>query len=113
MSVLPDERRPVDGDWPSEERSGLIEVPVQLRSPGESSSGGAFIATIRSLLVGDRVIVSLTIPGYTGPVEALAEVHWSRQFQEIDDRPVGVGLRFIGMPLRAGILVTDPPWSGP
>jgi len=40
------------------------------------------------------------MPGDTEPVEALADVCWSRPFQELDDRPAGVGLRFIDTPLR-------------
>ena len=116
MSVLTTERTPIDGDRASEGRSGRIglEVPVLLRTHRGSSSGvtknicagGVFVATIRSLDVGDRVTLRLTIPGDTEPVEALAEVRWSRPFQELDDRPAGVGLRFIDTPIRAAILVT-------
>ena len=116
MSVLTTERTPSDGDRGSEARSGRIglEVPVLLRTHRGPSSGvtknicagGVFVATIGALSVGDRVTLRLTIPGDAQPVEALAEVRWSRPFQDLDDRPAGVGLRFIDTPLRAVMLVT-------
>src|SRR5450631_457513 len=40
-------------------------------------------------------------PGERRPVDALAEVRWDRPFQELDDRPAGLGLRFIDTPLHA------------
>ena len=51
---------------------------------------------VRALGVGDRVTVTLKMKGDTGPVEALAEVRWSRPFVDLHDLPAGVGLRFIG-----------------
>ena len=117
MSILTTERTPHDGDRASEGRSGRIdlEVPVQLRSDEGVYSGvtknicpgGVFVATIRSLPVGDRITVRLTIPGDTEPVDALAEVRWFRPFEALEDRPAGLGLRFIDTPLRAAMLVTE------
>ena len=119
MSVLTEERTPTDRDRASDGRSGRIplEVPIQIRRENGSSndpddtactgvtknicSGGVFVATLRSFTVGERVAVRLKIPGDAEPVEALAEVRWSRPFQELDDRPAGCGLRFIDTPLRA------------
>jgi Tfp pilus assembly protein PilZ len=63
-------------------------------------AGGVFVATLRSFSIGERVALRLAIPGDAEPVEALAEVCWSRPFQELDDRPAGIGLRFIDTPLR-------------
>jgi uncharacterized protein (TIGR02266 family) len=88
-----------------------FEVPVRFRGRRGAGSGvtknicagGLFVATLRSLPVGDRIVVKLTFPGDGGPIEVLGEVRWSRTFQELDDRPAGLGLRFIDTPVRAAI----------
>jgi uncharacterized protein (TIGR02266 family) len=69
--------------------------------------GGVFVATGRLPGVGTRVTVTLRMPGDFGAVEALAEVRWARPFVERDDRPAGVGLRFVDTPLRAAILANE------
>jgi hypothetical protein len=33
----------------------------------------------------------------------LGEVRWVRPFQDLDDRPAGLGLRFIDTPVRAAV----------
>lgn len=111
------DQTPIDRDQMASGRSGRIplEVPVQLRIDELShaavtkniSGGGVFVATMRSLPIGDRVTVTLTIPGDSDPVEALAEVRWSRPSHALDDRPAGLGLQFIDTPLRAAILVRE------
>jgi len=111
------DQTPIDRDQMAGGRSGRIplEVPVQLRIDELShaavtkniSGGGVFVATMRSLPIGIRVTVTLTIPGDSDPVEALAEVRWSRPSQALDDRPAGLGLQFIDTPLRAAILVRE------
>jgi Tfp pilus assembly protein PilZ len=66
------------------------------------------VATIRSLPVGHRVTVRLsTTPGDPKSVAALAEVRWTRPFAGSDDRPAGLGLRFIDTPVRTAILVSE------
>jgi uncharacterized protein (TIGR02266 family) len=97
-----DERRSVRVD---------LEIPVQFRGRGGSGTGltknicanGVFVATLRSLPVGARLVVRLSLPGDAGPVEFLAEVRWSRPFQELDDRSAGFGLRFVDTPVGASI----------
>ena len=69
--------------------------------------GGLFVATARLLAVGDWVVVSVTIPGATEPVEILGEVRWSRPFQDLVDVPSGMGLRFVETPIRAAVLVLE------
>ncbi len=112
MSVLTGERTPSDHDRASDDRRAgriVLEVPVRLHGGVGSwagvtkniCAGGVFVATLRSFSVGERVAIRLTIPGDAEPVEALAEVRWCRPLQELDDRPVGLGLRFIDTPLRA------------
>src|SRR6478609_6473708 len=89
-----------------------LDVPVQLRERGASYTGlaknigpgGVFVATVRALGVGDRVVVTLKTKSDAGPIEALAEVRWCRPFVDLHDLPAGVGLRFFDTPLRAAIL---------
>jgi uncharacterized protein (TIGR02266 family) len=114
MSVLTSERTPTDHHRASDGRSGRIalEVPVQLKSragwcrgvTNNICAGGVFVTTLRSFSVGDRVTLRLAIAGDAEPVDALAEVRWCRPFQELDDRPAGLGLRFIDTPLHAARL---------
>jgi uncharacterized protein (TIGR02266 family) len=117
------EQTPHDRDSGREGRTGRLplEVPVQLESElgchGATTknvgAGGVFVATIRALPVGDRVTVRLaTMPGAPGSVAALAEVRWSRPFAGSDDRPAGLGLRFIDTPVRTAILVSELQRSG-
>ena len=92
-----------------------LDVPVHLHEGGASrlgvaknvGSGGLFVATMRTLEVGSRVIVRLELPGDGAPVAALAEVRWYRPFAELNGLPVGVGLRFVDTPLRAAIFVNE------
>ncbi|HMF43646.1 MAG TPA: PilZ domain-containing protein [Polyangia bacterium] len=92
-----------------------LEVPVQLRGGSTSFSGvarnigpgGVFVATIRLLAVGEKVTLTLDLRGDAQPISALAEVRWCRPFVELDDRPAGVGLRFIDTPLRAAVLANE------
>ena len=76
-------------------------TPLTIGATKNICAGGVFVAMFRSFSVGERVAVWLRMPGDAEPVEALAEVRWSRPFQELDDRPAGMGLRFIDTPLRA------------
>jgi len=63
--------------------------------------------TFKQIGVGERVTVTVQMRGDAAPVEALAEVRWCRPFVELDDRPAGVGLRFIDTPLRAALLAGE------
>lgn len=115
MSVLTGERTPNDRERASDGRAGRIPltIAVQIRNQSRNGAasfagvtknicaGGLFVATLRPLAIGERITVRLRLPGDVEPVEALAEVRWSRPFQELDDRPAGLGLRFIDTPLRA------------
>ena len=110
MAVLTGDRTTNDGDRASDGRAGRIPWKSPSRFDAAATddvctgvtknicSGGVFVATLRSFTVGERVAVRLKIPGDAEPVEALAEVRWSRPFQELDDCPAGFGLRFIDTP---------------
>src|SRR5579871_6265157 len=88
-----------------------LEVPVSFRGPGGRGTGvsknicagGLFVATLRALPMGTRVVLRLTFPGDREAIEVLGEVRWARAFQELDDRPAGLGLRFVDTPLRAAV----------
>jgi uncharacterized protein (TIGR02266 family) len=102
--------------WNGERRATRVdvEVPVRFRTRRGTGTGvtknigagGLFVATLRPVPVGDRVVVRATIPGDSAPVEFLAEVRWSRSFQDLDDRPAGLGLRFVDTPMRAPLFAT-------
>jgi uncharacterized protein (TIGR02266 family) len=89
-----------------------LDVPVCLRGVSSSFTGvaknigpgGVFVATIRLLGVGEKVMVMLDSDGDAQPIEALAEVRWCRPFVDLDELPPGVGLQFIDTPVRSAIL---------
>jgi uncharacterized protein (TIGR02266 family) len=101
-------------------RRADLEVPVSFRSRGKYgagvtkniSSGGLFVATFISLPVGSRIVVRLTFPGDREALEALGEVRWVRHFQDLEDRPAGVGLKFIDTPVRAAVRPAAPRVAG-
>lgn len=57
--------------------------------------GGAFIATSHPLAVGKLVHLDLTVPGDAHPLAATARVVWTRELAVNDDRPAGMGVKFI------------------
>jgi uncharacterized protein (TIGR02266 family) len=117
MSVPPGEQTPEVRGRTDKGRANRIrlDAPVQLRDGSASwagvatniGPGGVFVATVRLLGVGERVTLTLKMPGDAEPVAALAEVRWCRPFMELNDLPAGVGLRFIDTPLRAAILANE------
>jgi uncharacterized protein (TIGR02266 family) len=117
MPNPPSERAPRDGGRTDKGRANRValDVPVLIWEGRSSSAGvaknigrgGVFVATVRPLAVGERVTVTVQMRGDAAPVEALAEVRWCRPFVDLDDRPAGVGLRFIDTPLRAAILASE------
>ncbi len=77
-----------------------IEMRVDLKTGNQSFTatsknlgvGGLFVATDRPFRVGDQVMVELSLPGHVRPIAVGAEVRW---IQTADDRPFGMGLRFL------------------
>jgi|SRR4051794_20971616 uncharacterized protein (TIGR02266 family) len=83
-----------------------IEMRVELKTGNQSfpatsknlGVGGVFVATDRELRdrrefrVGDQVVAELSLPGHVRPIAVGAEVRW---IQMEDDRPHGLGLRFL------------------
>jgi len=77
-----------------------IQMRVDLKTGNQSfpatsknlGVGGLFVETDRPFRVGDQVIVELSLPGHVRPIAVGAEVRW---IQAANDRPVGLGLRFL------------------
>jgi Tfp pilus assembly protein PilZ len=114
MPTRSSEQTPAPGRRTDKGRANraALDVPVCLRGVSSSFTGvaknigpgGVFVATLRLLGVGEKVMVMLDSDGDAPPVEALAEVRWCRPFVDLDDVPPGVGLQFIDTPVRAAIL---------
>lgn len=108
---VPTRERPSRERPPRRAGRADLEVPVSFRSPGGRGTGitrnicagGLFVATLRLLPIGTRVVLRLTFPGDREAIEVLGEVRWARAFQELDNRPAGLGLRFVDTPVRAAI----------
>jgi len=77
-----------------------IEMRVDLKTGNQSFAaksknlgvGGVFVATEREFRVGDQVIAELSLPGHVRPIAVGPEVRW---VQLEDNRPYGLGLRFL------------------
>ena len=59
------------------------------------SSGGLFVATYVRRPKGDRMEITLNLPGYPEPIRAVGEVRWLREFSEHSNVPPGLGVRFV------------------
>ena len=115
MSVAITDLALQDEDGEIEGRLGRVtlKIPVHLSNhdgqslgvTGNISVGGMFVATPFSLQRGDRVTVRLSILDEAEPVEIEAEICWSRRTSAGDDKPAGIGVRFIDPLLQAVIFV--------
>jgi len=95
-------------------RSGRaeIELAIGLEAGGASfvgrskniGIGGLFVATDRSLQVGDRVTVQFSLPDPAQSVSVGAEVRWIRAASEGSS---GVGLRFLKLPIVSAIYIQE------
>ena len=74
------------------ERAGGEASDDQVKNLGR---GGIFIATGRPLVVGKLVHVELSIPGDADTLSATGRVVWIRGVTVTDDRPAGMGVKFI------------------
>jgi len=102
----------------AEEQSRLgridLQVPVHLWNDDEGCVlgvtqnlciGGMFVATPRSLPVGARVLVRLSILDGVEPVEIEAQVCWCRRNAADQAKPAGMGLEFVDPMIRAAMFV--------
>lgn len=59
------------------------------------SGGGIFVATHKSLPVGEVIKLAIRLPNQEQAVEGTGEVRWVREYSERSNVPPGLGLRFI------------------
>ena len=59
------------------------------------SSTGLFIATHVLKPAGEKLELSVNLPGRDGPIRCLGEVRWVREYSERSNVPPGLGIRFI------------------
>lgn len=58
------------------------------------SVGGVFIATHQLKPVGERLELSVHLPGHAEAIRSTGEVRWVRVFSEQSNVPPGMGIRF-------------------
>ncbi len=66
--------------------------------------GGLFVATERTLRVGERLALTFTLPEQARSVAVRAEVRWVRQGSTL---PAGIGLRFVNPPVAATVAIHE------
>jgi Tfp pilus assembly protein PilZ len=66
--------------------------------------GGLFLAVDRRFSVGDRFTLEFTLPNHIHPMSVDAEVRWIRA---ADERPAGIGMRFLNPPIGAMVALYD------
>lgn len=85
-------------------RARIAGIRVKYERAGSEAShdhvknlgrGGIFIATQRPLVVGKLVHVELSVPGDADTLSATGRVVWIRGITVNDDRPAGMGVKFI------------------
>jgi uncharacterized protein (TIGR02266 family) len=89
-----------------------VEIPIALRAGevacvGTSNNigiGGLFMAVDRRFSVGDRFTLEFTLPNHIHPMSVDAEVRWIRA---ADERPAGIGMRFLNPPIGAMVALYD------
>jgi uncharacterized protein (TIGR02266 family) len=103
----------IDGPVRTAARSGRADVEVEvLASTGRESfvgvsrnvgAGGLFLATDRTLTVGDHLTLRFELPELRLPISTQAEVRWVREDRT---RASGVGLQFVkpSIATRAAVL---------
>lgn len=66
------------------------------------SEGGVFVATHAEVKTGTMLILHLELPGCDEPIVTLAEVRWTRAYnEEHSDVPPGLGLQFVALDAQA------------
>jgi uncharacterized protein (TIGR02266 family) len=58
------------------------------------SAGGVFIATHQLKPVGERLELSVHLPGHAEAIRSTGEVRWLRVYSEQSNVPPGMGIRF-------------------
>jgi uncharacterized protein (TIGR02266 family) len=86
-----------------------VEVIVAVRAGAEQFAGmtqnvgvgGIFVATARSIPIGERITVMFTLPGRDEALAVDAEVRWIRErgSSQHHNRAAGMGLKFLNLPI--------------
>jgi uncharacterized protein (TIGR02266 family) len=71
------------------------------------SAGGVFIATHLRKPIGERLELTIHLPGAEAPVRASGEVRWVREYSADSNVPPGIGVCFIDLDQRSLELVTQ------
>jgi uncharacterized protein (TIGR02266 family) len=58
------------------------------------SAGGVFVATHEPHTIGSELDLELKLPEREQPIRAMGKVCWVRPYDEANDAPAGVGIRF-------------------
>ena len=79
-----------------------VELQITLESESQFylgfsenlSEGGVFVATYELRPVGTRLDISMSLPNVAEPIRMTGEVCWQRPYNESNNVPPGIGLRF-------------------
>jgi uncharacterized protein (TIGR02266 family) len=61
---------------------------------GNVSNDGLFIRTDSPLREGERFLIRLQLPDFSEPIQTKCEVVWARKYQQAENRPPGMGVKF-------------------
>jgi uncharacterized protein (TIGR02266 family) len=61
------------------------------------STGGLFISTYKLKVVGERMDITLNLPGREEPIKTIGEVRWIREYSESSHVGPGMGIRFVDL----------------
>lgn len=89
-----------------------VEIQIALRAAGATcigtsnniGIGGLFMVAERRFSVGERFTLEFTLPNHIHPMSVDAEVRWIR---EADERPSGIGMRFVNPSIGAMVALYD------
>ncbi len=91
-----------------------LELPVEVRTHGELYAGttkniglgGVFLATPKLRAVGERLVLTFTLPGEDEPIAVESEVRWVRApAAGAPEDPPGMGLRFVNLAFELSLLL--------
>jgi len=71
------------------------------------SAGGLFIATFKLKKVGERMDITLTLPGREEPIHCVGEVRWIREYSERSNVGPGMGIRFVELKPEDGAAIEE------
>jgi uncharacterized protein (TIGR02266 family) len=92
-----------------------LEVQVEVRADEELYAGttkniglgGVFLATPKVRAVGERLVLTFTLPGEDEPIAVESEVRWVRDPSAgvAPEEPPGMGLRFVNLAFERSLVL--------